>query len=209
MADVPNVPGVPALPSYAANTVALLAADVGAVLAVLSGPGWGVFLNGAQAFAYRSIVDFDFKQDWPVSDYPVEPASGTSPGGFQSYDKVQLPFDVRVRMTSDGDEAGREALIADVQAGANTLNLYDVVTPEQTYAGCNITHVDFKRSAENGVGMILIDVWFLQIRQTSTSTFTSTRTPTVAGQQNTGSVATQAPSGQVDAGFDSGALVLR
>src|SRR5215469_5882183 len=33
-----------------------------------------------------SFVDVEYKQDWPISDYPVEQ------GGFQSYDKVRLPF---------------------------------------------------------------------------------------------------------------------
>jgi hypothetical protein len=183
MPNVPNVPGVPPLSSYSANNIPLLIADVATVVSFLVGPQWGIYLDGVQAFPYNSIIDFDYKQDWPVSDYQVED------GGFQSYDKVQLPFDVRVRVASGGTEFQREALLTAVQAAANTLDLFDVVTPEATYSSCNITHIDYKRMAHNGVGVMIIDIWFIEIRVTSTSTFSNTQQPTVAGTQNTGSVA--------------------
>ncbi len=190
--DVPNVPGVPQLPSYSPNGLALLAADAVALFGAAFGPQWGIFLDGAQAFPYNSVVDFDFKQDFPVSDYQQED------GGFQSYDKVQLPFDVRVRVASGGTESERQALISEVKAASNTLNLYDVVTPEQTYSSCCVTHSDYKRQAQNGVGLVVVDIWFVEIRITSTSTFSNTQTPAVAGQQSTGNVApTSFPTGNV------------
>jgi hypothetical protein len=195
MPNVPQVPGVPQLSSYAATAVGLLTGDAAAfsVFAAIAGV-WGVFLDGLPAFIANSVVDFDFKQDWPISDYPVED------GSFLSYDKVQLPFDVRVRLASGGTEIERQLLLTEVLAAANTLNLYDVVTPEQTFSGCNISHVDFKRQSHNGVGLILIDIWFVQVRVTATSTFSNTQSPTVAGQQSGGLVTPQTPSQAVAAG---------
>jgi hypothetical protein len=190
MPDIPNLPGVPSLPSYSPNTVGLVIADAFAVLNFLFGAQWGIFLNGAQAFPYNSILDIDYKNDNPTSDYPVED------GSFLSYDKVQLPFDVRMRVASGGSEFERQALLDAVLSAAQDLNLYDVVTPEQTYSDCNITHVDYKRSAINGVGVIVVDIWFVEIRQTATATFSNTQNPSVAGQQNTGSVAPQTPNAQ-------------
>lgn len=190
MVDVPNLPGVPALPSYSSNPVVLLVSDLVSAANAIFGSPWGIFLNGAQAFDYSSIVDFDFKQDLPVSDYQLED------GGFQSYNKVQLPFDVKVRVASFGDEAGREALITQVAAAANSLDLYDVVTPEKTYPSCNVTHHDYKRSSHSGVGMVVIDIWFVQIRITATSTFTGTQQPGASPQQSTGNVSTTTPDPQ-------------
>lgn len=197
MPDVPNLPGVPPLPSYAAAGAGLLlTGDVDAV-SFFAGPQWGIFLDGAQAFPYNSIVDFDYKQDFPVSDYPVED------GGFLSYDKVQLPFDVRVRVASGPTEQDRQDLLVAAKAAANTLDLYDVVTPEDTYSSCNITHVDWKRTSVSGVGLVVVDFWFVEIRQTATSTFSSTQTPAVAGQQNTGSVAPQSPDPSLSSRIDA------
>lgn len=184
MPDVPNLPGVPNLPSYGANNLVLLVADVAsAILGFFAGPQWGIFLDGAQAFDYNSILDFDYKKDAPTSDYPVEE------GSFVSYDKVQLPFDVKVRVVSGGSEAERQALLFAADDIINDLNLYDVVTPEKTYPSCNCTHTDIKRTNVNGVGVIVVDFWFIEIRQTATSTFSNTQSPTTAGQQNTGNVA--------------------
>lgn len=183
MVDIPNLPGVPALPSYSPNTVQLLFADAIAVLNLLTGPQWGIFLDGAQAFPYNSVLDFDFKQDFPTSDYPVEE------GSFYSYDKVQLPFDVKVRVASGSSEGERQALLVALQSASSDLNLYDVITPELTYPSCNITHVDYKRTNVNGVGLIVADIWLIEIRQTATSTFSNTQSPTVAGQQSGGNVA--------------------
>lgn len=190
MVDIPNLPGVPPLLSYAVNTVALLVSDLISAGNPIFGSPWGIFLDGEQAFDYSSVLDVDYKQDYPLSDYQQED------GGFQSYDKVQMPFDVKVRVASYGDEAGREATLASVLAASKTLDLYDVVMPEMTISSCNITHVDFKRSSHNGVGMIVMDIWFLEIRITATSTFSGTQSPAVAGQQNTGNVSTTAPSQQ-------------
>lgn len=197
--DIPNVPGVPSLSSYAPNNVVLLVADLVAAIFGIGGPQWGIFdQNGFPAFDYESVLDFSYKKDAPTSDYQLED------GAFQSYDKVQLAFDVRVRVMSGADEQAREALISSVLAAADTLDLYEVITPEQTFPSCNIGHVDFSRRADNGVGLVVIDVWFQQIRVTSTSTFTNTQSPTTAGQQNSGNVAPQEVPQNYTEKFDSG-----
>lgn len=204
MPNVPNVPGVPPLSSYAPNNIALLFADVTFALSSLFGSQWGIFdASGLQAFNYQSIVDFDYKQDWPTSDYPIEE------GGFQSYDKVELPFDVKVRVVSGGSEGERQALLDSVHAAAGTLDLFTVVTPEKTYASCNISHIDYKRSAASGVGMIMIDIWFIEIRESATANFTTTQSPANAGQVNTGNVSPQEPSGEITRNFNNGTWRLQ
>lgn len=210
---VPNVPGVPALPSYAIEETVLLAADTAVTIARALQPQWGIYtsagvpviasslasmlgfgslvqsinlisslLTGQSVANLFSIVDFDFKQDWTISDYPTED------GGFQSYDKVQLPFDVRMRVAAGGSFSNRQALINTVQANANTLTLFNVVTPEITYPSCNIGHVDYHREATRGAGLIVMDIWMTQIRVTATASFSNTQVPGVAGQQGLGNV---------------------
>ena len=188
MPNIPNVPGVPSLSSYSANNVTLLVADLISLLIGSPAPQWGIFLDGAPAFDFNSVVDFTYKQDWTISDYPVEE------GGFQSYDKVQLPFDIKVRITSGGSEAERQELLDEVDAAANTLNLYDVVTPEKVYSSCNISHYDYKRTSTNGVGMIIVDLWFIEIRVTATAALSNTQNPTNAAQQSNGTVGTRTPT---------------
>jgi hypothetical protein len=183
------IPGVPALaiPSSVA-AVAFLALDAIALLFPSSVDIWGIFLDGEEAIPLNSVVRFDYRQDATVSDYQIEG------GSFQSYNKTQLPFDVRLRITSGGTIADRQQMIAALEEMYASVDLYAVVTPEKTYDSLNCIHFDYNRQAMTGLGMLIIDVWFEEIRQTGTSTFSNTQSPTAAAGQNNGTVQPQTPA---------------
>lgn len=186
--DVPNVPGVPALSSYLTQNLGFLTADAVSLLVLALPPTWGIFLDGIPVLPKNSTINFSYRQDWTISNYPVEE------GGFQSYDKVQLPFDVRIRVVSGSTRTDCYALLAALDIIANTLNLYDVVTPERVYLSCNVTHYDYTRSATNGASIIIVDIGLVEIRVTATATFSNTQQPGGAGQQSLGNVQTQTPT---------------
>lgn len=211
MPDVPRVLGVPPLTSFAAAPLALLVADAVRSIAGALQPRWGIYLDGEPVIASSvssllgfgslasaldslgdlvgagrisnqfSMVDFEYKQDASISDYPVEQ------GSFLSYNKVQSPYAVRARVAAGGSESNRQALIDAAQAAANTLDLYDVVTPEAVYRSCNVDHIDYKRSSTRA-GLIVMDIWLTEVRVTATAAFSTTKQPTAAGQQGLGNV---------------------
>lgn len=186
MPNVPNAPGVPALSSYADAVVTLLVADAAALLfGNLLNP-WGVFLDGAIAFDYDSFNALSFRKESAIADYQIEGDGGSS--GFMSYDKVSLPFECRVRLVCGGSEARREALLAQVAAAQEDLELYDVVTPERLYGGCNILRHSYERSSSEGVGLIKIDITFQEIRSSEVTAFSNTQQPGSAAQQGLGNV---------------------
>lgn len=188
MADIPNVPGVPPLASYGTNAIVLLTQDLAAVLIGNLEQQWGIFRDGIPVIIADSTISFEFRQDFPISDYPVEA------GGFQNYDKVQLPAEIRVRLSAGESIANRQAFLSSIDTVINTTDLYDVLTPEATYLGYNFTHRDFRRRAENGVGLIVVDLWLTEIRETSTATFANTQQPSEAGKQSVGNVQPQTVS---------------
>lgn len=209
--------------------VPLLIADASElVLGALLQPSWGIYLNGVpviqpasllgslvqtqlapiQAIAgligapnilpvAASTVDFQFKQDWPISNYPQEE------GAFQSYDKVTLPFDVKVRLASGGSVANRQAFLQTCLGIANSLALFDIVTPEIVFSSVNCTHIDWDRNAQRGVSLIALDLWFQQIPVQAAATFSNTQQPGVAGRQSIGNVQPQTPNSQVQSSFSS------
>ena len=179
---IPNVPGVPPLASYAANTVELLFADVLSALFGFAAPIWGVYSDGFPVIAADNQVDFEFKQDSPISTYPVEH------GQFQTYDKVQLPAEIRCRFSAGGTEANRQQFLQSIEQVYNTIDLFDVVTPEQIFSNYNFTHRDFARSADKGAGLIVVDLWMTEVRQTATAQYQNTQQPGSAGQQGQGAV---------------------
>ena len=182
MPNVPNVPGVPPLSSFATGVVTLLVADALALLGGLIVPTWGIFMNGVPVIEADSVASLDYRQEWSISNYPVEK------GAFESYDKVQTPFEARVRFASGGSQANRQALLDSIAAIAGDLNLYDVVTPEAIYQSANVQRYSYDRAAAR-VGLMVVDVWLVQVRVSATQIFT--QSPSSSNAQATGQVQPQ------------------
>jgi hypothetical protein len=215
--NVPFVPGVPAVPrppGFVQSSLSLLVNDtIQSFLTNIYALQWGIWKDGNPIIIPNSIISLDFKKDYTISSYPVEGGfntGGTTAAGFQSYDKVQTPFEARVRMSfSSGislgpflpsisgipgtGAAGRAAFLNTLEAIAGDLNLYDVVTPEKTYESANIHHYDYQRTAVNGAGMIVVDVWLTQVVQVSTTVFSNTQNPGSADPISGGQVEAKPP----------------
>lgn len=172
------------IPYYSQDTISLPAQAVSAT--------WGIYQGGAPVLTTEeigtSIASFTYKQDWLLSDYPIEG------GGFESYDKVLVPFDVRLRFVVTGSSSAIQHFLSNLaqisdpeQSG---LQLYDVYMPELAYTSCSVQHYDFTRTVENGIGVLIADVWLLQIR-ISNSGENDTQQPSGADSVNTGSVQPQ------------------
>lgn len=193
------------------DVLSLLTEDaVGLLLGANSGPQWGIYLNGAPVIqpaliagqtapsfspvsvvapliggpnvspVFASFVDFEYAQEWPLSTYQQEQ------GAFQAYDKVTLPWDVKVHLACGGSPSTRQAFLSTVLAIANSFSLYDILTPEMTFPSCNVSHISWPRSANSGVSLIVVDIWFKEIPVTATASFTNTQNPSDSSQQALG-----------------------
>lgn len=184
--NVPNVPGVPALlrdPAAAAQSaITLLTGDTFAGYGSGLTPVWGVYLDGVPAVVADTIGSFAFKREWAIADYPVER------GGFESYDKVDIPYDARVQFVAGGSEANRQLLLDSLDAIAGDLKLYDVVTPERIYPSVNVQHYDYRRTARNGLGLLLVEVWLLEVRVEGVADGLNTKDPSSSGPVSNGYV---------------------
>lgn len=146
----------------------------------------GALFGGPSVILDDSTVSFELKQDYSISDYPVED------GGFQSYDKVQLPTEIRVRVAAGGSLANRQAFLASIDLNMGTTLLYDVLTPEAVYFNYCFHHRDFRMQGDKGVGLIVVDLWMTQIRVTATANYINTQQPAIAGLLGGGNVQPQA-----------------
>lgn len=191
--DVPDQDGVPDLlkdPTRAVFTEILVEADVSIILnSIFLGPQWGIFTaTGLPVLFPDTMITFDARREFRISDYPVEQ------GGFESYDKVQVPSDIRIRLGCDGSTTPMDLFLLQVDNAAESTNLYVVVTPDKSYPSMNITHYDSRRTRETGLGVLQVDVWFQEIRETVQVRFTNTKDPTGAAQINAGSVQAGTPT---------------
>lgn len=168
--------------SQKATTVELLYTDALTLFSPLV-QVWGVFYQGTLIAQADSVLTFDYKRDWNLPTYPQEN------GGFQTYNKVQMPFDARVTLVKGGSLVDRQTFLKNLEDAAETLNLYDINTPEKTYSNCNIDHISVRRSSQQGMTLLAVDLWLLEIRNTAVAAFsTNVQNPGSCTPSNGGSV---------------------
>lgn len=194
-------------------------------------PQWGIYLNGSPVIQPASIygnvnapslspiaalaglvgapnilpvvastIEFEYAQDFPLSTYPQEN------GAFQTYDKVTLPWDVKLKIACGGSTSNRQAFLSTVQAIANSFALFDIVTPEQTYTGCNVERISWSRRSDRGLTLIVVEIAFKQIPITSGATFTNTQQPGDQSSQALGNVQPQSVASSASGGSFVGFL---
>lgn len=197
-----SFPGLPSLSAANAElftAIALITED-GDLSASQYSSQWGIFLDGSPVVVADNVLSMEFKQDFKISNYPVEQ------GGFASYNKVQLPFEVRFRFSTGGSSADRAAMLNSIAAVMGDTNLYDVVTPDATYINVNFVHQDYRRTAETGNGLLSVDVWCEEVRSASlivSSSGTATSSTTTPDTSGSTSASSSTPNSIVANDFDA------
>jgi len=182
----PNVPPLPGVPALARN-----GKYVGAALTVLSeflpedlfGTKWGIISKtGTAVLKPDSFVDFDYKEERKIPNYPIES------GSFQSYNKVALPFDCRLTVTCSGNKSMKKpAFLAAIEKLMASLELVTIVTPDGNYPNCNLVHVDYRREARQGATLIIAQLWFQEVRIAQAAAL-PTSAPSAAANTSNGQV---------------------
>ena len=157
------IPGIPQLPTSAATPV--IAAIVSEALSALlwqasqSPPSWGVFdAAGNQVLSPDSVLEFSRRQEYEVSNYPVQS------GSFASYNKVIRPFEIQIRFSKGGTVDDRATFLAAIDQIVASIDLYTVVTPEAVYQNVNPDRQEvIRRGAKGAYFLTEVDVYFVQI----------------------------------------------
>lgn len=166
----------------------VLTSDAPGLSQSASAPQWGIFKDGKSVVRADNVLGVELKKEWLLSDFPLEA------GAFETYDKVTTPYDIRVRFSRGGSVQDRQDFLDSIDDISGNLEKYDVYTPEETYIGVNVTHYDYQRTAGDGLGLIKVEVWLEQVRETATQTFSNTKVASSQDSVNGGTKQTSAPT---------------
>ena len=201
--NVPNLAGVPGIPRLPGGVVSVgLTIASGAISALLGQSAqkqslWGVFdTNNKPVLSPDSILGFSYRKRMPVADFPVVD------GGFADYNKVNTPFEIQVRLSKGSRSIDRANLLKQIKALLASVQLYKIVTPEQTFTNCNLEDFDMNRNGgEDAYFLKDTTLTFVEILQ-ATAQYTNTAVNTSNAQSsaalpasNVGTVQPQVPSG--------------
>ena len=177
----PNVPlaiaGIPAVLRRAGTLVdarEALATAGRDVSNTIAAQRWGIFSkDGAPVLEADNVVSFEHSGEFRIADYPLEG------GSFESYDKVATPFAVRIALSKGGTVVEREAFLSTAQSLLESIDTYNVVTPERTYLNVNVTRIGLTRNATNGAGMTTVELVLQEVRQAAKASFSRTDTTAI------------------------------
>lgn len=184
--NVPPYPGVPPLVRAQNAIVPILTEisdDAHAIINAFKGPQWGLFdSQGRQALVADSVASIEFKRDYRVASYPIEQ------GGFQSYNKVETPYDVRLMFTIGQTSTARAGFLATTDDIVASTLLFSAATPEATYISISPYSYSYRRETKNGATLLKVDLLCVKVRQNTTSQFSNTQQPSGANTVNNGLV---------------------
>lgn len=197
--NIPDLPGVPPLLRQAGQVQTIaraLTGDANAIRSLLQAQPWGIFnAKGESVLDPDSILTFDFRRGFRVSDFPIEG------GEFASYNKVRQPYDLGLTVTKGGPLSDRTIFMTKVEGLVSSLELFTVTTPENSYVNANFTEFSVRRTGETGVSMLTIDILCRQIRVAPEADMTTER-PLEA--QDNGAVQPVAPTTSQTAAISGG-----
>lgn len=158
---------------------------------------WGIFKSdGSLALQPDNIREIDDTKEWNVPRYPLEG------GGFQSYNKVETPREIHMIVTKSGTQSDKQIFLNAVDALTKSLELLTIVTPEQSFRNMNLMRNSKNRNADAGVGLLSLELSFVEARISATAAFTDVKAPSGADNVNGGAVQTQTPQAAQNPGVD-------
>ena len=189
--DVPKVPCVPDLPRgiYIPSAGEVLY-DVldNAIGNFLGYNNWGIFdKNGKDALEADSIVEVEYRNESQVSNYIQEQ------GAFASYNKVDNPYEFTVSVAIAENLFNRSRFIRKIEGIRKSLDLFSVVTPENTYLNATLQGISYHRD-NTRVSLIIVEMLWIEVRNTGTveTLFDNTREVSGADAVDNGVVQTYA-----------------
>lgn len=184
---VPNAPGVPQVlrdPTASAAAIAgFTTTDTFSTSSANQSNVWGVFdASNKPAFSVDTYLEFAPNNAAKQSDFPTEQ------GGFNSFNKVQSPYKVNVKISQAGTLQQMQALLDTLKTLLVSTDFLSVITPMETYANCTLVDYKYRQTAKSGAGRIEATLTFEEAREV-TATFTTVALP-AAKVKNPGSAAT-------------------
>ncbi|MDE1906088.1 MAG: hypothetical protein KGH75_06505, partial [Rhodospirillales bacterium] len=183
--DIPTALGVPAIPRSPQAIVSTAAA----LLLTDSSPpdplstDWQIVdASGNPALSPDGVVAFEYIAEDRVATHPIEQ------GSFAAYNKVAMPYIIRMVMVCGGHRQPRELFLSALEQLRSGTDLVSVATPDASYSNANLVRFDYRREARSGVTLLAVDCEFHEIRTSTAAVSPPTLIPAASSSIKVGAV---------------------
>lgn len=139
----------------------ILGAVEAALWELLAGDsGWAIYDAGTTlpSVDVDSISELNLRSETQLADYKIEN------GGFVTYDKVQRPNEIPLRLIKGGSPDDRRDFLFWLNENRGAATLFDIVMPEATYTNMTLVGYSMSRTASSGASLIIADCMFQEVR---------------------------------------------
>ncbi len=147
--------------SYASSAVITTNFFTPNTASVVQTPITKTTLNGKYALKPDSFIDFEYKEDHKIPNYPIQN------GGFASYNKVTLPYEIKLRVTKGGLGNNVYSIVSflnKIEILLSSTAILTVTTPDCVYNSVSLIHFDYRKESINGATLLIADLTFQEVR---------------------------------------------
>ena len=142
--------------------------------------------------AFSAMLEFSAEKSSRLPDEPIEK------GSFATYNRIIEPRSITCQLGVSGTAQQLQSEIDRLTTLAENDEKITLVTPEQSYKNMMLESFDYRRSAENGRGVLYVDLRFKEIREVAPQqTTTSVEEPIDAEDAEDGSVCDDIDEGEM------------
>lgn len=150
---------------------------------------WRVTLEtGADLAPFTTFIEIEVTNEGQTLSYPVEA------GSFVDYNKVQTPLEISITAARQGDETDFSAILETLDDNQAKPTKLFITTPSSYYGPMTLERYDYRRTVDNGAGLLLVNMNFVEVKeaqtQVTTTVITKPKNPSSANKTDTGQTQT-------------------
>lgn len=111
------------------------------------------------AVDFNSMQEFSAEKSSRLPDEPIEK------GSFATYNRIIEPRTITCQLSVEGSAAKLQSAIDRLTTLCETDEKITLTTPEQSYKNMMLESFDYRRDAQNGRGVLYVDLRFKEIRE--------------------------------------------
>ena len=144
---------------------------------------------------FSSMIEFTAEKSSRLPDEPIEK------GSFATYNRVIEPRSITCRLAVKGKASDLQNAIDRLTELSENDEKITLTSPEQNYKNMMLENFDYRRDAQNGRGVLYVDLRFKEIRevasQQTTTAVEEAEEPIDAEDAEDGSVCDDVDDGEV------------
>lgn len=115
--------------------------------------------SGESAVPFNVYLSMDVKNESKVVSMPVES------GSFVTYNKVKSPIQITASLAIKGSPAEIKTSLSSIMDMVDDTAIISLITPDYEYKSLCITSCNYRRSADDGIDLLIVDCVLTEIRE--------------------------------------------